>query len=87
MSQPQPQQPLIEPPRHRPKLPSLKLSQRELEVVHFVAQDYSDAQIAEELSLHINSVKNYIYYAKNKLSVRGRVGLAAWYFRSFGFPQ
>lgn len=85
---PQPQPQMIEPPlRYRPKLPSLKLSRRELEVVFYVAQDFSDAQIAEELSLHINSVKNYIYFAKNKLSVRGRVGLAAWYFRSFGFPK
>jgi DNA-binding CsgD family transcriptional regulator len=71
----------------RLKLPCLKLSDRELEVVFLVARDYTDAQIADELSLHIQSVRNYIYFAKNKLSVRGRVGLAAWYYRSFGFPQ
>jgi DNA-binding NarL/FixJ family response regulator len=71
----------------RPKLPSLKLTERELEVVYFVAKDYTDAQIADELCLHIRTVKTFIYYAKNKLCVRGRVGLAAWYFRSYGFPS
>lgn len=78
------QEPII---HRRIKLPALKLSDRELEVIHYVARDYTDAQIADELSLHIQSVRNYIYFAKNKLSVRGRVGLAAWYYRSFGFPQ
>ena len=74
------------PPR-RLKLPVLKLSDRELEVTYYVAKDYNDQQIADELCLHINTVRNHIYFAKQKLSVRGRVGLAAWYFRSFGFPQ
>jgi DNA-binding NarL/FixJ family response regulator len=76
-------EPLIQ---RRLKLPALKISERELEVVYFVAKDYNDQQIAEELCLHINTVRNHIYFAKQKLSVRGRVGLATWYFRSFGFP-
>jgi DNA-binding NarL/FixJ family response regulator len=73
--------------QRRFKLPSLKLSDRELEVIYYVARDFNDQQIATELNLHIQTVKNRIYYAKNKLSVRGRVGLAAWYFRSYGFPS
>jgi DNA-binding NarL/FixJ family response regulator len=68
------------------QLPKLRLTERELQVAYFVAQDLSDEQIARRLVLSIGTVKSHIYFAKNKLNVRGRVGLAAWYFRSYGFP-
>lgn len=67
-------------------LPQLKLTRRELEVVQLVSQDMNDQQIANRLCLHIGTVKNHIYFARMKLNVRGRVGLAVWYLRSYGFP-
>jgi DNA-binding CsgD family transcriptional regulator len=77
------QQPNISEPL---QLPRLRLTDRELQVVYYVAHDMSDGQIAGRLCLSVGTVKSHIYFAKNKLNVRGRVGLAAWYFRSYGFP-
>jgi DNA-binding CsgD family transcriptional regulator len=77
-----PSQPLIEPIQ----LPKLRLTERELEVAYFVAQDYSDVQIAYVLSIEIDTVKKHIGRSLNKLRVRGRVGLAIWYVQSYGFP-
>jgi DNA-binding CsgD family transcriptional regulator len=68
------------------QLPSLRLSNRELEVLYFIAQDYSDTQIAWRLHIEITTVRKHIARSLDKLRVRGRVGLAVWYVQSYGFP-
>jgi DNA-binding NarL/FixJ family response regulator len=68
------------------QLPRLRLTDRELQVAYFVAQDYSDTQISWRLNIEVTTVKKHIARSLGKLRVRGRVGLAVWYVQSYGFP-
>jgi DNA-binding CsgD family transcriptional regulator len=77
----QPQQPIEE-----LQMPRLRLTDRELQVLFWLAQDYGDVQIGQKLHIEVSTVKKHIANALHKLRVRGRVGLAVWYVRSYDFP-
>jgi two-component system, NarL family, nitrate/nitrite response regulator NarL len=49
------------------------LSEREEDVVHCLAKGFTNIQIARELKLAENTVKNYLYRIFNKLGVSSRV--------------
>ncbi len=49
-----------------------KLSEREREIVRFMAQGYSDREIAQQLTLSENSVKTYAKRVYAKLDVKNR---------------
>lgn len=48
------------------------LSQRELEVLEFIAEGYSNQEIAEKLFVSINTIKTHITNIYSKLDVRRR---------------
>jgi DNA-binding NarL/FixJ family response regulator len=49
------------------------LSRREQEVVRWMADGLSNREIAKEMGLSENTVKNYVYRIFNKLGVSNRV--------------
>jgi LuxR family maltose regulon positive regulatory protein len=59
-------QPLIEP-----------LSERELEVLRWVAAGYSNQEIAQELVIAVSTVKKHIYNIFGKLEVESRTQAVA----------
>jgi len=54
------------------------LSARETEVLQFLAQGYSNAQIAERLSISEGTVKNHITNIYDKLGLHTRAEAVAW---------
>lgn len=54
------------------------LSAREVEVLHCLAQDQTDAQIAESLHLTKNTIQFHLKNIYAKLGVHTRVGAAMW---------
>jgi DNA-binding CsgD family transcriptional regulator len=57
------------------------LTRRELEVAKLIADDLTDRQIAIQLNIKVGTVRTITHMARLKLNVRGRVGLALWYFQ------
>jgi two-component system, NarL family, response regulator LiaR len=53
------------------------LSTREREVLKFIAQGYSNQEIADQLYLSLGTIKSYVRMLLNKLSVDDRVQAAA----------
>lgn len=58
------------------RLPALRLSDREREIVALVSRGLSNKQIAEELVLSVRTVENHIYRAfrKTRMTSRGQLG-------------
>jgi len=54
------------------------LSPRELEVVRLVARGATNAEIAEQLSISVGTVKTHLGSVQLKLNARNRVEIAAW---------
>ena len=54
------------------KIEEVGLSQRELEVLIFIAEGYSNQEIAEKLFVSINTIKTHIGNIYSKLGVRRR---------------
>jgi len=48
------------------------LTRRELEVLHYVAKDYSDREIAAQLVVEVRTVKHHVHNILRKLNVRHR---------------
>lgn len=48
------------------------LTRRELEVLHYVARDYSDRDIATELVIEVRTVKHHVHNVLRKLNVKHR---------------
>lgn len=48
------------------------LTRRELEVLHYVAKDYSDRGIASELIIEVRTVKHHVHNILRKLNVKHR---------------
>lgn len=48
------------------------LTQRELEVLHYIAQDYSDRAIADQLGITVRTVKHPVHNILQKLDVKYR---------------
>lgn len=59
-----------------------QLSKRELEVLELIVEGYSNPEIAQQLSLSINTVKTYVRSIMNKLMVSDRVQAAVTALRS-----
>ncbi|GLY50633.1 response regulator transcription factor [Lentzea sp. NBRC 102530] len=66
--------------RHRP-LPE-PLTDRELDVVRLVANGNTNDEIAAKLYVSVATVKTHLANAQRKLSVRNRVEVAAWAWRT-----
>ncbi|WP_394619678.1 response regulator [Lentzea sp. JNUCC 0626] len=67
-------------PQHRP-LPE-PLTDRELDVVRLVANGNTNDEIAAKLYVSVATVKTHLANAQRKLSVRNRVEVAAWAWRT-----
>ncbi|MBW4449846.1 MAG: response regulator transcription factor [Spirirestis rafaelensis WJT71-NPBG6] len=63
------------PASERPQQPAL--SNRECEILKFIAKGHSNQEIANELYLSLGTVKSYVRMLLNKLSVDDRVQAAA----------
>ena len=48
------------------------LTEREVEVLHLMAEDYSNQAIAEKLIVSVGTVKNHVHSVLKKLSLRSR---------------
>ncbi|MFD4676965.1 response regulator [Lentzea sp. NPDC058450] len=66
--------------RHKP-LPE-PLTDRELDVVRLVANGNTNDEIAAKLYVSVATVKTHLANAQRKLSVRNRVEVAAWAWRT-----
>jgi DNA-binding NarL/FixJ family response regulator len=60
---------------HEPREP---LTARELDVARLVARGKTNAEIAAELFISAGTAKTHVANIQRKLSVRNRVGIAAW---------
>lgn len=65
----------------RPPSKSVRLTDRELEVLKLVAQECSTQEIANQLVLSVNTVETYRKKLLKKLNVRNAVGLAMYAVR------
>ena len=61
-----------------PNGPKAELSEREVEVVKFIAQGYSNKEIASQLELSVKTVETYKMRSLEKLGIRSRVGLVKY---------
>ena len=61
---------------------SEQLSKRELEVLEFIVEGYSNPEIGKQLNLSTNTVKTYVRSIMNKLMVSDRVQAAVTALRS-----
>jgi DNA-binding NarL/FixJ family response regulator len=56
-----------------------QLSRRQVGVIELVARGLKNREIAEELAIGEQAVRNYLFNIFNKLGVSNRVELALWY--------
>ena len=54
------------------------LSEREMEVVRFIARGRTNQELAAELFISLSTVKSHLAAIQGKLGVRNRVEIAAW---------
>ena len=54
------------------------ITEREIEVIKLVAQEYSTKEIAEELHISVNTVETHRKHLLKKLNVKNAVGLAMY---------
>ena len=64
--------------RRPPLAPSSALSEREREVVRYVAHGYSNKEIAAKLDVSVKTVETYRYRATEKLGLRSRADLVRY---------
>lgn len=64
--------------RPRPVQPIDALTGRETEVARLVAKGMTNAEIGAELFISAGTAKTHVANVQRKLSVRNRVGIAAW---------
>jgi DNA-binding NarL/FixJ family response regulator len=62
--------------------PGIELSQREMEVLSYVARGWTNTEIAEALSLSKNTIGFHLKNIFEKLNVTNRTEAAMWYFES-----
>ncbi|MCW8103510.1 response regulator [Streptomyces tauricus] len=55
-----------------------RLTSREREIVHLLAQGCTDSEIAQQTTLAASTVKGYLSRIQRKLPAPNRVGIAAW---------
>lgn len=61
---------------------TVALTDRELQVVRFLANGATNAEIADALFISAGTVKNHVATIQRKLGVANRVGIAAWAWRT-----
>jgi DNA-binding NarL/FixJ family response regulator len=66
---------------HSPQ-PRATLSERELDVARNIAQGRTNQEIAAELFISLSTVKTHIARVQEKLDVRNRVEIAAWFWEN-----
>lgn len=64
--------------RRQPLAPSAALSEREGEVVRYVAHGFSNKEIAAKLDVSVKTVETYRYRATDKLGLRSRADLVRY---------
>jgi DNA-binding NarL/FixJ family response regulator len=64
--------------RRPPLAPSSALSEREREVVRYVAHGFSNKEIAAKLDVSVKTVETYRYRATDKLGLRSRADLVRY---------
>lgn len=69
----------VAPATARPKAP---LSDREAEVVRFIARGRTNREIGAELFISLSTVKSHLASVQTKLGLRNRVEVAAWAWES-----
>ena len=69
---------LQQPPPARAKGPAEELTPRETEVLRLVAQGYTSQQIADQLSISVNTVETHRAHVMEKLGLRGRAQLVRY---------
>ena len=57
-------------------LASYGITQREMEVLHLVAEDHSNAEIAAQLGLSSRTIEKHVEHILDKLGVKSRTGIA-----------
>jgi DNA-binding NarL/FixJ family response regulator len=62
-------------------LPATGLSEREEEVLRFLAEGYSNKEIADRIGARYDTVRSHLKHIYEKLHVRGRTEAVAKYFR------
>lgn len=62
--------------------PTQSLSEREMEVVRFIARGRTNQELAAELFISLSTVKSHLAAIQAKLGVRNRVEIAAWAWES-----
>jgi two-component system response regulator NreC len=68
--------------KHHPSMPADDpLTPRELEVLALIAQGFSNREIAEQLTLSLNTVKTHRFHIYQKLDLRDRAGLIQYALR------
>lgn len=58
-----------------------EISERELEIIHLIAEGYSNREIARQLFLSEGTVRNYLSSILNKLHLRDRTQVAVFYYQ------
>jgi DNA-binding NarL/FixJ family response regulator len=58
-----------------------QLTDREREILHYIAQNYADKEIAEKMDISHHTVRNHIKSIYAKLEVNSRMAAAAKYLR------
>ena len=53
------------------------LTRRQVEILRCVADDLTNEEIAAQLGVSVQTVKNYLHEACGRLGVRGRAGAVA----------
>lgn len=60
---------------------AVRLTVREKEVVRLIANGLSNKRIAQQLKIRVGTVKNHVHRVLQKLDLRSRSQVAAWYYR------
>ena len=55
------------------------LTPREKEILNLVRRGYSNAEIAKDLSLTVQTIKNYLSIIYDKIGVKNRIQAATFY--------
>ena len=66
--------------KHQTKA-SADLTEREVEIIEYVAKGYNNREISQALYLSEGTVRNYLSTLLNKLELRDRTQLAIYYYQ------
>lgn len=58
-----------------------QLTEKDLELIHWVAQGLNNKEIADEMHFSEGTIRNYLSEVLNKLEIRNRTQLAIYYFK------